>query len=263
MTWCSGFCRCNPSNCERPMPPTPTANTPTLILRPADQRFHSKRDWLDSRHTFSFAGHHDPEWMGFGPLLVINDDTIAAGQGFGIHPHRDMEIITVMVDGQINHQDSMGHSEVLRAGEVQRMSAGTGIVHSEINRGDTPCRLLQIWIAPLHKDLEPSYEQRHIEIDQHWTPLLHPDRSEGAMAIDRPVRLWRAQPNQGQLLTLPRQGGDTHWLQLINGSVQLDGVDGDAPDALQAGDGLGLRNQRNWALTGQADHTDLLLFSLA
>ena len=232
-------------------------------LRPAAERFHSQLDWLDSWHSFSFSHHHDPDWMGFGPLRVINDDTIAPGQGFGMHPHQSMEIITVMVEGELTHQDSMGHQKVLRAGEVQRMSAGTGIVHSEINRGDTPCRLLQIWIAPLHKDLEPSYEQRHSEIDQHWTPLLHPDQSEGAMAIDRPVRLWRAQPNQGQLLTLPRQGGDTHWLQLINGSVQLDGVDGDAPDALQAGDGLGLRNQRNWALTGQADHTDLLLFSLA
>ena len=143
------------------------------------------------------------------------------------------------------------------------MSAGTGIVHSEMNTGDTHCRLLQIWLAPLPKAIEPYYEKRHIEIDKHWTPLLNPDHTQGAMAIDRPVRLWRAQPNQGQELILPEQGGDIYWLQLINGSVQLDGVDGDAPDALQAGDGLGLRNQRNWALTGQADHTDLLLFSLA
>ncbi len=126
---------------------------PELLIRPSAERFHSKRDWLDSWHTFCFAGHHHPNWMGFGPLLVINDDTIAAGQGFGMHPHRDMEIITVMVDGQINHLDSMGHSEVLRAGEVQRMSAG--IVHSEMKTGDTPCRLLQIWFAPLHKAIQP------------------------------------------------------------------------------------------------------------
>ena len=236
---------------------------PNLLIRPAVERFHSQRDWLDSWHTFSFAGHHDSNWMGFGPLLVINDDAIAAGEGFGMHPHRDMEIITVMVEGQINHQDSMGNAEVLRTGEVQRMSAGTGIVHSEMNKGESPCRLLQIWIEPVHKGLEPSYEQRHIEVGKAWTPLLNPNPSQGAMAIDRPVRLWRAQPKQGQDLTLPEESGDTLWLQLINGSVQLEGIDGDAPDALHSGDGLGLRNQRNWSLTSQSDDADLLLFSLA
>ena len=236
---------------------------PNLLIRPAVERFHSQRDWLDSWHTFSFAGHHDSNWMGFGPLLVINDDAIAAGEGFGMHPHRDMEIITVMVEGQINHQDSMGNAEVLRAGELQRMSAGTGIVHSEMNKGESPCRLLQIWIEPVHKGLEPSYEQRHIEVGKAWTPLLNPDPSQRAMAIDRPVRLWRAQPKQGQDLTLPEESGDTLWLQLINGSVQLEGIDGDAPDALHSGDGLGLRNQRNWTLTSQSDDADLLLFSLA
>ena len=234
-----------------------------VIHRPSNERLHSRLSWLDSRHPFSFSNHFDPAWTGFGPLLVINDDTIAAGEGFGMHPHRDMEIITVMVEGQINHQDSMGNAEVLRAGEVQRMSAGTGIVHSEMNKGESPCRLLQIWIEPVHKGLEPSYEQRHIEVGKAWTPLLNPDPSQGAMAIDRPVRLWRAQPNQGQDLTLPEESGDTLWLQLINGSVQLEGIDGDAPDALHSGDGLGLRNQRNWTLTSQSDDADLLLFSLA
>ena len=120
------------------MPGTPSATTSTVILRPADERFHSQLDWLDSWHTFSFAGHFDPAWTGFGPLLVINDDTIAAGEGFGMHPHRDMEIITVMVEGQLNHSDSMGHQDVIRAGDVQRMSAGTGILHSEINGGEQP-----------------------------------------------------------------------------------------------------------------------------
>ena len=109
---------------------TPTgqhATTSTVILRPADQRFHSQLDWLDSWHSFSFGSHQDPHWMGFGPLRVINDDTIAAGKGFGMHPHRDMEIITVMVDGALTHADSMGNTAVLRAGEVQRMSAGSGL----------------------------------------------------------------------------------------------------------------------------------------
>lgn len=130
-----------------------------LLFRPAAERFHSRLDWLDSWHTFSFGSHVDPAWMGFGPLRVINDDTIATGRGFGMHPHRDMEIITVMVEGQLHHHDSMGHSAVLRAGEVQRMSAGSGIVHSEINEGDRACRLLQIWIEPEAHGLPPAYEQ--------------------------------------------------------------------------------------------------------
>jgi hypothetical protein len=130
-----------------PSPPsTPAAGAPalesgsSLLLRPATERFHSRHDWLDSRHSFSFAGHDDPAWRGFGPLRVINEDHIAAGRGFGMHPHSDMEIVTVMLSGVLHHRDSLGHSAELRAGEVQRMSAGTGIVHSEINGGATCCR---------------------------------------------------------------------------------------------------------------------------
>ena len=102
---------------------------PELLIRPSAERFHSKRDWLDSWHTFSFAGHHDPNWMGFGPLLVINDDTIAAGQGFGMHPHRDMEIVSIVLEGELAHEDSLGNGSVIRPGDVQRMSAGSGILH--------------------------------------------------------------------------------------------------------------------------------------
>ena len=120
-------------------------------LRPAAERFHSQLDWLDSWHSFSFSHHHDPDWMGFGPLRVINDDTIAPGQGFGMHPHQSMEIITVMVEGELTHQDSMGHREVLRAGEVQRMSAGRGVVHSEINQSAAPCRCL-LYTSPSPRD---------------------------------------------------------------------------------------------------------------
>ncbi len=173
-----------------------------LVFRPAAERFHSQLDWLDSWHSFSFAGHHDPAWMGFGPLRVINDDTIAAGRGFGMHPHRDMEIITVMVEGQLNHRDSMGHAEVLRAGEVQRMSAGTGVVHSEINGGDQPCRLLQIWIEPSSAGIAPAYGQKPFAIGPDWTPLLDPDGRDGAMALHRPVRL--RQPQSGHRRRQPR-----------------------------------------------------------
>ncbi|MFM7675219.1 MAG: pirin family protein [Synechococcus sp.] len=233
--------------------PAPAAG---LVFRPAAERFHSRLRWLDSWHTFSFANHYDPAWLGFGPLLVINDDTIAAGQGFGMHPHRDMEIITVMVEGQLNHRDSMGHAEVLRAGEVQRMSAGTGVVHSEMNEGDVPCRLLQIWIQPSSSGIAPSYEQKPFAIGSGWTPLLDPERAEGALAIHRPVRLWRAQPLAGETLRLPIDAGRLGWIQLIDGAGALDG------QPLQRGDGVGFPAGRLEAFTAGPEGADLLLFEL-
>jgi redox-sensitive bicupin YhaK (pirin superfamily) len=198
--------------------------------------------------------------MGFGPLRVINDDTIAAGRGFGMHPHRDMEIITVMVEGQLNHRDSMGHAEVLRAGEVQRMSAGSGVVHSEINQGEQPCRLLQIWIEPSSTGIPPAYGQKPFAIGSGWTPLLDPSGEGGAMAIHRPVRLWRARPEQGERLELPLAPGSQGWLQLIEGSLAWPGL----PARLQRGDGVGFLAEvaAKATLSDAAPGTDLLLFEL-
>ena len=233
---------------------------PAPLRRPAAERFHSQLDWLDSWHSFSFAGHHDPAWMGFGPLRVINDDTIAAGRGFGMHPHRDMEIITVMVEGELQHRDSMGHAELLRAGEVQCMSAGTGVVHSEINGSAQPCRLLQIWIEPDRSGLPPTYAQRPFPPQLgHWTPLLDPDRRDGALAIQRPVRLWRAALGPDQELAWPAAllPAQRLWLQLISGAVQQ-------PWALQQGDGLGLNGaQPQLPLRAGGHGADLLLFALS
>jgi redox-sensitive bicupin YhaK (pirin superfamily) len=228
-----------------------------LVLRPAAERFHSQLDWLDSWHSFSFSSHYDPAWMGFGPLRVINDDTIAAGRGFGMHPHRDMEIITVMVEGELHHRDSLGHAEVLRAGEVQRMSAGTGVVHSEMNLGEAPCRLLQIWIEPSSTGIPPAYEQKPFPLPGGWTPLLDPDRADGAMAIHRPVQLWRARLHPGESMALPALSGAL-WLQLIDGALEQ-------PWQLQRGDGLGWQHQPKAAapaLTASAAGADLLLFAL-
>ena len=227
------------------------------VLRRAGERFHSRLDWLDSWHSFSFAEHHDPAWMGFGPLRVINDDTIAAGCGFGMHPHRDMEIITVMVEGELEHRDSLGHSERLRAGEVQRMSAGTGVVHSEMNRGDQPCRLLQIWIEPEQRGTPPAYEQKPFTVGSGWTLLLDPARSGEAMAIQRSVRLWRAQTSAGDRLALPLQFGCAGWLQLIDGALQL-------PMPLERGDGVGIHpGAQPTELVAAESGADLLLFELA
>lgn len=231
-------------------------STPPLVFRSAAERFHSQLDWLDSWHTFSFSNHFDPAWMGFGPLRVINDDRIAAGRGFGMHPHRDMEIVTVMVEGQLNHRDSMGHAEVLRAGEVQRMSAGTGVVHSEINEGIQPCRLLQIWIEPTSAGIPPAYEQKPFAIASGWTPLLDPAQTGGAMAIHRPVRLWRAQPTGGATLSLALGSGSQGWIQLIAGEGDVDG------QALHQGDGLGFSAGTLNAFTAGPVGADLLLFEL-
>jgi redox-sensitive bicupin YhaK (pirin superfamily) len=230
-----------------------------LVLRPAAERFHSQLDWLDSWHSFSFSSHVDPAWMGFGPLRVINDDTIAAGRGFGMHPHRDMEIITVMVQGELHHRDSMGHAEVLHAGEVQRMSAGTGVVHSEINGSDQACRLLQIWVEPSSTGTAPAYEQKPFPLQRGWTALLDPQRQEGAMAIHRPVRLWRGQLQAAEVVELPELSGAA-WIQMIDGQLEQ-------PWLLQRGDGLGWTPRPAGAavpstLTAGSSGADVLLFEL-
>ena len=227
-----------------------------LLFRPAAERLYSQLDWLESWHTFSFANHFDPSWMGFGPLRVINDDTIAAGRGFGMHPHRDMEIVTVMVDGELEHRDSMGHTEVLRAGEVQCMSAGTGVVHSEVNRGEQDCRLLQIWIEPNQAGLAPAYAQKPFPLGSGWTPLLDPEQRGGALAIQRPVRLWRAQPEAGQSLPLAITAGRQGWIQLISGGGHAAGRN------LQQGDGLGFEAGALDHFSASPGGADLLLFEL-
>ena len=233
-----------------------------LLRRPGPERFHTQTEWLDSFHSFSFAGHYSPDWMGYGPLRVINDDVIAAGRGFGMHSHRDMEIITVMVDGQLTHRDSLGNSGLLQAGEVQRMSAGTGIVHSEMNEADERCRLLQIWIEPSEDGLAPSYEQRAVQLSaNNWTAVLNP-RDPEAMAIQRPVHLWRAQVATGKTLELPSVEASHYWLQVIDGAIELKALSGS--NTLRKGDGLGFRGRPPGlqTLESRCDQSDLLLFAL-
>jgi redox-sensitive bicupin YhaK (pirin superfamily) len=228
-----------------------------LVVRRAEERFLSEHDWLKSWHSFSFAGHDDPAWRGFGPLRVINDDQIAAGQGFGMHPHRDLEIITVMVEGLLRHRDSMGNSDTLLADEVQRMSAGTGLVHSEMNPGHQRCRLLQIWIEPSRQGITPSYEQRPFVLGPHWTALIDPAGASGAMAIQRPVRIWRAKPQAQQALPIALQPQTQGWLQLIEGSLEAEGG-----PLLQRGDGLGFQAGEITTLQSGPTGADVLLFEL-
>ena len=246
------------------MTPPNNTNPPSLVFRPAQERFHSVLDWLESWHSFSFAGHHDPDWMGFGPLRVINDDTIAAGRGFGMHSHHDMEIITVMIEGELQHQDSEGNSGVIQAGDVQRMSAGTGIMHSERNESEQTCRLLQIWIEPSRLALEPAYEQRRMALaDQGWTSVLDPDRNE-AMAIARPVQLWRTKLANNESLSLPQLAFSMAWIQMINGEISISSETSASQADLRRGDGLGFHpsQAKMNQIHSSSDQTDLLLFGL-
>jgi redox-sensitive bicupin YhaK (pirin superfamily) len=240
-----------------------TGDPAAWTRRPSADRFLTQLSWLHSRHSFSFGHHHDPAWEHFGPLLVINDDIIQPGNGFGLHPHRDMEIITVMVEGMLEHRDSLGNGEVLRAGEVQRMSAGTGITHSEWNPGQEPCRLLQIWIEPLRRGLAPSYSQQRLQPGSAWTPLIDPDGASMALAIARPVRVWRAQPRRGEQLPVALGQESLGWLQLIDGAVSPEGTGSQhqPSDPLRQGDGLGFAAgslQRLEIL----ENSDLLLMEL-
>jgi redox-sensitive bicupin YhaK (pirin superfamily) len=247
------------------------------LFRPAAERFHSRLDWLDSWHSFSFASHFDPAWRGFGPLLVINDDTIGAGQGFGPHPHREMEIITVMVEGQLNHQDSIGHRAVLRAGEVQCMSAGTGVVHSEINGGEGSCRLLQIWIEPDRHGLPPTYAQKSFPQDPGWTLLLDPEGSSGALTLHRQARVWRGWVPAHATVPVPVPPGQGGWIQMISGAIELRWATGplgpggvptseEGTLALAQGDGLGMGGGAGpplLSVTAGPRGADLLWFALS
>jgi quercetin 2,3-dioxygenase len=229
----------------------------TQQLLKAEDRGATNLDWLNSYHSFSFGHYWNPDWMGFRDLRVINDDTIAPHSGFGEHGHQDMEIVTVMISGTLTHRDSLGHSETLTAGEVQRMSAGTGIRHSEMNLGDQPARLLQLWILPDQAGLSPSYEQRAIALTPNqWTLLVSPEASDGSLLIHQNARLSRAVLAQDHVLDLPLPTDRSGWLQVIDGQVQY----GDL--TLQRGDGLAIGSGQRSTLSAQAN-ADLLLFDLA
>jgi redox-sensitive bicupin YhaK (pirin superfamily) len=237
---------------------------PGLVLRRGEDRFHSQHGWLESWHSFSFAGHNDPKWRGFGSLLVINDDTVQAGSGFGWHAHRDMEIISVILDGELTHRDSMGHTQTLTATEVQTLSAGSGIIHSEFNHGSRPCRFLQIWIQPDSTGIHPMYHQRRYAFDDAWTLLIDPARAEGALSIHRSVRLWRARPSQARSLPVPIAPGSRGWLQMVDGAVDVEFQvePAGAMARLVQGDGLGFPAGLVRSITSADSTADLLLFEL-
>ena len=230
-----------------------------ISVRRAEDRGVARRGWLDSRHTFSFGGYHDPDHMGFATLRVINEDEIQPGRGFATHGHRDMEIVTYILDGALEHRDGIGNGSVLRPGEVQRMSAGTGIEHSEFNPSPTdPVRLLQIWILPERTGLEPGYEQKSFaEHERRGTLRLVGSRDgrDGALTIHQDVDLYAAILEDGAGVTHALRPGRKAWVQVARGAVRLNGR------PLSQGDGAAVSDERTLTFTGTPD-AEVLLFDM-
>jgi redox-sensitive bicupin YhaK (pirin superfamily) len=231
-----------------------------ITIRSADSRGRTELDWLDSRHSFSFGDYHDRNWLGFRSLRVINDDRVAPRGGFGMHPHRDMEIITWVLSGALEHRDSLKNGSLIRPGEIQRMSAGTGILHSEFNPSATePVHLLQIWLFPERKGLTPGYEQRVIGGDtmrNRFRPIATRDGRDGSVTIHQDASVYAAGLETGQNVSYELGAGRYGWLHVAKGKVLLNGQE------LGAGDGAAVSDERLLKLTG-VEPAELLLFELA
>ena len=231
-----------------------------IVRRPANERGRTKIGWLDSWHSFSFGDYYDPAHVDFRSLRVLNDDRVAAGQGFGMHPHRDMEIITYMVSGALEHKDSLGTGSVIRPGEVQRMSAGTGIRHSEFNPSPTePAHLLQIWFTPERRGLTPAYEQKAFpdaERRNRWRLVASRDGRDGSVTIHQDAAMYVTSLDAGKEVTHSLPRGRHAWLQVIRGTVSLNG------ESLQAGDGAAVSNESSLNVAAK-EGSQLVLFDLA
>ena len=223
---------------------------------PAEHRGHANHGWLDSYHSFSFADYHNPAWMGFSTLRVINEDVVAGGTGFGMHPHRDMEILTWILSGRLRHQDSLGTTAEITPGELQRMTAGTGIVHSEMNPSPSePVHLLQMWLLPAQRGLKPGYDQQRCDPQGRFQAVATQDGREGSIALHADAALYIARLDAGVRIALPNTAGRSGWLQIARGTATLGEV------SLSAGDGVGFDPGEGCAIqtTGPCE---LLFFDL-
>ncbi len=229
-----------------------------ITIRKGGDRGHFDHGWLNTYHTFSFADYHDPEFMGFRTLRVINEDRVKPGVGFGTHGHRDMEIISYVLEGELAHRDSMGTGSVIRPGEVQRMSAGTGVMHSEMNPSKSePVHFLQIWILPERRGLEPEYEQKSFSAEERRGKLrlvASPDGRDGSVSIHQDVSLYDGFVGDGETLTHSFAAGRYGWLQVTRGEVEVNG------QRLAAGDGAAISDETQVAITGREG--EILLFDL-
>lgn len=232
-----------------------------ITVRHRNERGIANFGWLDSRHTFSFGNYFDPQQMGFASLRVINEDKIIPAKGFGTHGHRDMEIISYVLSGELKHRDSMGNGSIIRPGDIQRMSAGTGVTHSEFNASDTnPVHLLQIWIMPEQSGLEPSYEEKNFDQEQRQGKLKlvgSRDGRDNSVTIHQDVNLYLASLNQSDRLTHQIDANRAVWLQVAKGEVKLN------DRLLQAGDGAAIINEAEIAIAGNSSDSEILLFDLA
>jgi redox-sensitive bicupin YhaK (pirin superfamily) len=231
-----------------------------IRVRKASERGHFDHGWLDTYHTFSFARYYDPRQMGFRALRVINEDRVAPGRGFGTHPHEDMEIVTYVLDGALAHRDSLGTGSTIRPGELQRMTAGTGITHSEFNPSPAePVHLYQIWLLPEREGLEPSYEQKDFPEGERHNRLrlvASPDGRDGSLTIRQDARLYLATLDADREVSHNVTPGRHAWAQVLRGGVELNG------HTLSAGDGAAVSDESG--LTIRADGpSEVLLFDLA
>lgn len=231
-----------------------------MTLRPAAARGHANHGWLDSHHTFSFADYHDPEHMGFRALRVINEDRVAPGKGFGTHGHRDMEILSYVLEGALAHKDSMGTGSVIRPGDVQRMSAGTGVMHSEMNASPSePVHFLQIWILPDRRGVAPGYGQKEIpraEKEGRLRVVASPDGRDGSVTLHADAIVHAGLFDAGASAELGLAPGRHAWVHVARGKVRVNGRE------LSAGDGAALSDEANVRVEG-VDGGEVLVFDLA
>lgn len=228
-------------------------------VRKATERGHFDFGWLDTHHSFSFGEYVDPRHMGFRSLRVINEDRVQPGQGFGTHGHRDMEIVTLVLDGALEHRDSLGNGSVIRPGDVQRMSAGKGILHSEFNHSrEQPLHFLQIWIVPERKGLEPGYEQKHVQVVEgsRLRVLASRDGRDGSVTVHQDADLLAAKLAKGSRAVHVIRPGRAAWIQLVRGSVAVDG------HSLGAGDAIAIEDAKELAIEAR-DDSHLIVFDLA
>ncbi len=230
-----------------------------IVVRTADERGRTRLPWLDGRHSFSFGDYYDPQWMQWSALRVLNDDRVAPGGGFATHPHRDMEILTWVLDGALEHKDSMGSGAVVRPGEAQVMRAGTGVTHSEFNHSKTaPVRLLQIWFPPRHRGLAPGYQQRPFadaELRDQLRPIVSSDGRDRSLVVDQDVVVYAARLAPEAAVTHAFAPGRHGWLQVAKGEVTVDG------GRLREGDGLGIADETAIAVASPTGG-EVLLFDL-
>jgi hypothetical protein len=228
-----------------------------IVVRPSEERGKADHGWLDSRHTFSFAEYHDPRHMGFGALRVINEDRVAPGAGFGRHPHRDMEIISYVLDGALEHKDSLGNGTVIRPGELQRMTAGTGVRHSEFNASPTEAvHLLQIWIIPDRVGLPPGYEQKAFPAAERRGRLrliASPAGEDGSVLVHQDARLHVATLSSGESVAHELGRGRGAWLQVAHGIVALNGTE------MREGDGAAVEDEPSLGVAADTDAEIMLL----